>query len=173
MAAVKMFHVLFVFIWVGNLLALSRFMGYHVKEDDHTQERLASLYWRMYHFIGLPSMILAIVLGLVLLKDVDWGYRPGWIHMKLTLVFFMILLDTVCARLVYRLKEGPDHSKGIRYKLFHGATGLVLIGILCALYVVRDKEGEILHRKENAIRLGKNAIESYDISLPHTTNQGF
>ncbi|MCB1135413.1 MAG: CopD family protein [Chlamydiia bacterium] len=150
MAIIKMLHVLCVFIWVGNLLMLSRFMGYHVKEDEGTQLRMAALYRRMYYFIGMPTMCLAVFFGLILLSGVDLSYKPGWFHMKLTFILVMIVLDTMCGRMVSKLSEAADRSRGIKYKIFHGVTGLTLIAILVSLYVVRDRDGEVLHRVEGA-----------------------
>jgi putative membrane protein len=152
MAFVKFFHVLAGFMWVGTLLMLTRLMGYHVKENPQTQERLAALYKRMYYFVGMPTMAVALVLGLVLLTQVDWTYRPGWFHMKLLFIVCMVLLDAQCGRFVSRLNEGPDSSRGVQYKIFHGLTGLTLIAILLSLYVVRDRDGEVLHRQELSLQ---------------------
>lgn len=149
---VKALHVLFVFIWVGNLLALTRLMGYHVKEDPDTQLRLGRLYRRMYYLVGLPSLVLALTFGLISLMNVDWSYKTGWFHMKLTFVVLMFLADAAVAGFVKKLSVSPDKSRGVPYKVAHGIVGIALIGILCSVYLVRDKEGEILHQKEIAAK---------------------
>lgn len=148
MAIAKALHLLFVFIWIGNLLALTRLMGYHVKENQSTQESLAKIYYRMYNYVQFPCMVLSIALGFLLLANLDLSYRPGWMHMKLTFALIMIVLDTVCGRFVAQLNKESDHSRGGKFKALHGCVGLSLIAILFSIAVVRDKDGEVLYREE-------------------------
>ena len=145
MAWVKALHVISLFIWIGTLLSLTRLMGYHVKEEPDTQMRMAKIYKRMYRLVQFPTMIVAIVLGVVLLTQLDLSYKPGWLHMKLTFAAGLIICDWMCGRNVARLNVEPDLSKGVRYKMLHGITGLMLIGVLVAGIAIRDKKGEILH----------------------------
>lgn len=144
MNLIKMIHVLAVFIWMGNLLALTRLMGYHVKQEPEMQKRLALIYRRMVNFIGLPFMILAIFCGLLLLSNVNLTYRPAWFHMKLTFLIGLVIADICVMRQVSKLNEMVDKSKGVRFRVLHGIVGLLLIGILCSVYVVRDRRGELL-----------------------------
>ena len=39
-AYLKAFHLIFVIIWVGGLMGLGRFLGYHVGEAAAVRERL-------------------------------------------------------------------------------------------------------------------------------------
>lgn len=148
MSVVKFFHVLFVFIWIGGLLSLTRLMGYHCKEEDQVQRRLALLYKRMYFFVQMPSMILAVVCGLILWATTDLSYHPGWFHMKLTFASVLIVCDVISGFWVMQLQKEPDHSKGVRYKILHGITGLALMGVLFSSLVVRNKPEEIRYKIE-------------------------
>lgn len=137
MAYVKAFHLLFVFIWVGNLMALTRFMGYHVKEDANTQMRLAALYKRMYQFVGLPSMIFALLLGAVLIHRVNQEDGLGWFMIKISCAIGLVVCDVACGHYINALNLKSEHGKGVRYKILHGVTGLLLIGILTSVYILR------------------------------------
>jgi len=148
MEIVKLLHVLAVFIWIGNLLALTRLMGYHVKQEAETQKRLAAIYQRMVRFIGVPSMILAITCGVVLLGGLDLSHKPGWFHMKLTFLLGLIIADVCVMRQVSQLTESVQEGRGVRYKVLHGVVGLMLIGVLCSVYIVRDRKGEMLAELE-------------------------
>jgi uncharacterized membrane protein len=97
----------------------------------------------MYNFVQFPCMILAVLLGLILWSQLDLSHKPGWFHMKLTFALGLVVCDLVCGYFVRKLNEEPDHSRGVPYKILHGMTGLLLIGILFAGIVVRDKPGEI------------------------------
>lgn len=140
MAILKLLHVLFVFVWVGTLLTLTRLLGYLVKEPQPVQERMIKIIRRVYLFVDLPSMILTVIFGIVLLifKDINW--KAPWLHMKLTLAFLLIVCDVVTGRLIAQhvkmvMKEGI--KVGPRYQIVHGIAGIIFIGILIAIYVFK------------------------------------
>lgn len=152
MAFVKLLHVVFVFVWVGSLMMLTRFMGYHVKENPDTQMRLAKMYKRTYNFVQFPSMIMAVALGLILWAFLDLSYKPGWFHFKLAMALGLIICDLICGAYVRKLNSEPDLSSGKKYKILHGFTGLFLIAVLSAGFLVRDKKGEIIHQHEKLLQ---------------------
>lgn len=146
MTIIKVLHVLFIFVWIGNLLCLTRFLGYLCKEDPATQIRLAKICKRMYLFADLPSMILAIVLGLVLLYYVQFGQSLGWFHMKMTFALLLIICDIVCGKMIFTINKQGFATSCVKYKILHSLTALMLIGTLISIYVVRNKEAEIRSR---------------------------
>lgn len=141
MDIIKALHVTCVFIWMGNLLTLTRLLGYHTNEDKHTQLQMAKVYKRMYNFISLPTMILAVVLGMFLMTQLDLKEYYGWFYWKLAFVGGLIACDTVCGRWVAALSEHSLTGKGVKYKILHGVTGLLLIGVIFSIYVLRHKNG--------------------------------
>jgi uncharacterized membrane protein len=52
-------HLLALFLWIGNLLVLSRLMGFHMEQPEDVQARLAPLERRLYLMGALPAGILA------------------------------------------------------------------------------------------------------------------
>lgn len=138
MLIVKALHVLCVFVWIGNLLALTRLMGYHVKEDANTQMQMAKIYRRMYQLVELPTMVLAILFGFILMTRMDQAGDLTWFYLKLAFVAGLVLCDVVCGRFVNELNERPDTGRGVKYKILHGVTGLMLIGVLASIYIVKN-----------------------------------
>lgn len=151
MAFIKLLHVVLVFVWVGSLMMLTRLMGYHVKESPDTQMRLAKMYKRTYNFVQFPSMVLGVIFGLILWAGLDLSFKPGWFHFKLTAAAGLIVCDLVCGAYVRKLNQEPDLSRGVKYKMLHGFTGLLLIAVLSAGILVRDKKGEIIHQHEKIL----------------------
>ncbi|MFT4553630.1 MAG: putative membrane protein [Chlamydiales bacterium] len=151
MGFIKLLHLICLFTWIGNLMCLTRLMGYHAKEDAATQAHLARLYRRMYKLVSLPTMCLTILLGIVLITSLPTGPSMGWLHMKLTFALGMVVVDIICGREITRLNEGHITGRGVKYKILHGVTGLLLIGILSASVLVRDKEGEIRFKLANEV----------------------
>jgi uncharacterized integral membrane protein (TIGR00701 family) len=137
MAIIKTFHVLCAFIWIGNLLALTRLMGYHVKEDEQTQMRMARLYRRMYNFVGLPTMMLTIVFGAFLFLEIDPDKGINWLVFKIFFVLGLVICDVVCGQFISSLNQKPDTGRGIQYKILHGIAGLLLIGVIVCIYIFR------------------------------------
>lgn len=132
-----MLHVLFAFIWVGNLLALTRLMGYHVKEEEVVQLRFARIYRRMYYFVGVPAMVLTVGFGAALFSRLDPEKDSSWLFYKILFVTGLIVCDVICGQSVVSLNQKPDRGRGIQYKIMHGAAGLLLIGILACVYILR------------------------------------
>ncbi|NGX62301.1 MAG: hypothetical protein K940chlam9_01798 [Chlamydiae bacterium] len=139
MAYLKLLHVLFVFTWVGSLLSLTRMLGYQGKETPEVQMRLGRILKRIYFFVDLPSMILAVTFGVILLfvREIDW--KAPWLHMKLTLAFFFIVCDVICGFQIVKVSRKPIVGRGIPYKILHGVTALLLIAILFAIYILKQK----------------------------------
>ncbi len=133
MATLKLLHVLFIFVWIGTLLTLSRLMGYLAKEPPLVQQRVAALTRRMYLLIDLPSMLIAVSLGLCLLFLKDTNWKAPWLHMKLTFAFLLIVCDLATGWKI----AGRVVDKPVGYKILHGLIGLLFIGVLIAIYIMK------------------------------------
>ena len=150
MDIIKTIHVLSVFVWVGNLLALTRMLGYHFKESKETQQSLIKWYKKMYYYVGLPSMIVSICLGLVLISKVNFAYNPAWFHIKLTVVMCLIMCDLMLGKKIRNLENQTIVSKGRFFTVLHGCVGLSLILTLTSLYIIRDPIGEWMGAQKNS-----------------------
>lgn len=137
MDTLKFFHVLFLFIWVGGLLTLTRLMGYHSKQSIETQLSLGKIYRRMYLFVDLPSMCAAIILGVVLLIFKDINLKAGWFHMKMTFTVLLVVCDIIAGTQACELAKRTVKGRGIAYKILHAVTALLLIGILISIYILK------------------------------------
>jgi uncharacterized membrane protein len=137
MAFIKMLHVLFVFVWVGNLLSLTRLLGYHARLDEGTQLKMTSIYHRMYRFVGLPSLLLAVLFGAALMIRLDPERGLLWFITKMVFAVGLILCDLICGDFIVNLVGHLDHSNGKKYKILHGICGLLLIGVLASIYLLK------------------------------------
>lgn len=133
----KLFHVFFLFVWIGTLLNLTYLLSFHNKESTALQSSLARIYRRIYFRLDLPAMILALGSGIaaICLKDMDW--KAPWIHMKLTFVALLIGCDIIAGWRIVKLGSAPIQGKGVGYKILYVATLLILLGILAAIYILK------------------------------------
>lgn len=153
MGYLKAFHVAFLFIWLGGLMGLSRFLGYHVAEDAHTRERLTRIERRIYFFVTLPGAIMAISTGFLLLMGVGRDMETAqalryymvpsapenvfWratFHAKLTSVALLIGCDIFTLTQILKLARGGEMPSRLRFSILHGVEALLLIVILILMY---------------------------------------
>lgn len=139
------FHVLALFLWVGQLLFLSRFLGYHVQEPAAVQARLSRLEQRMYLYICLPGALLAGLTGLLMLHGASApgfesasaalayyikpkladGTRSFWwvtFHVKLVCVALLVCCDVYLGRQIFRLGRGVAPGASWPTSLLLGAA---------------------------------------------------
>lgn len=130
-------HLLGVIFWMGGLLILSRMLGYHVKEELAVQTRLSAIEKRLYWGALMPGLILTLGTGVwLLLERPELLKNPGF-HIKLTLVVVGIAAQFVIQRFIASLRDEPRKGGAGRYKAVHAVLGVVLIGILVSIFVVR------------------------------------
>ncbi len=60
-------HLISLIVWIGSLLALSRLLAFHVKQDEALQARLSTFEKRLYRLAIMPAGALAIITGLMML----------------------------------------------------------------------------------------------------------
>ena len=127
-----MFHLLFVFSWIGCLLGLTRVLAYSKREPEEIQKSLYRMWKRSYLFIDLPSMLLTIASGvlLVIFFKPD-AFKQGYFHLKMTAVVILIICDVTLGFKILRRKKGSF--------LLHGIAALCLLLILFAIYILKFK----------------------------------
>ncbi len=142
------FHLIALFLWVGQLMFLSRFLGYHVQEPPEVQRRLSNLEKRMYVYICVPGGFLAIVTGMLMLHGAatlnfaspgdtlsyylnprtSSGAPTFWyvtFHLKLSCVVLLILCDVYLGKQIFRLESGTAPTSAKPFAILAGFVGMV------------------------------------------------
>jgi len=135
----KLLHILFAFCWLGTLLALTRLMGKLAKEPELVQERCKKMFARLYFFVDLPSMIITVGTGITLLVLKDVSMKEIWLHLKLTCVLLLVIVDIWMGGYIAAQKVPMTHARAVQYKIFHSFVALLLIGVLFSIYVLKAK----------------------------------
>lgn len=139
MEYIKLLHLLFLLIWIGNLLALTRLLGYRKKLSTAAMGELLPLLRRMYLFVGLPSLVLALSFGAILLTLADLGKSLGWLHMKLTASVLLIVIDLLLGAAIEKGVAGGSLPSPAKFRLYHGGVGLLVIAALFSVLVIHGK----------------------------------
>ncbi len=154
------FHVLGFVMWVGGLMLVSRLLGWHAQQTPEVQAPVGVMLKRLYYAVAVPGSVLTLVAGLLMLNEYGWApldakLEGAGFHIKLTLVFGLIVLDVMTYLGVTRLASGQVTPKG-KAMAIHGLVGLLLIGILVTIFVVRPG----MKQKKADERAAKAAIEA-------------
>lgn len=129
---VKIIHILAVMGWMTSVFAVPRALIYWKREWDRLGEfgPLGDLTYRLYRFsTGLG--IVALICGFWLAFEV-WGFPP-WLHLKLTLVFFLAAQYAWTGKMVAEAKRGEFRYSETFMRIYNEVGVFVTIAILWAV----------------------------------------
>src|ERR1700709_2699989 len=130
-------HLLGAVLWMGGLLAMSRAVMAMAKQPPAMRPGLASLGSR-FNILALLGAVLSIPSGLYQLSLWPAGSfrHAGWLHTKLTLIVALVVVHGLCWAKLRQWQKATEQTplpRGPAMAL-HGVSGLILIGILLAVY---------------------------------------
>jgi uncharacterized membrane protein len=118
MITIKLFHLFFLILWLGTLFL----MPYLIQKRFEGAKKL-------YKWLELPSMILALLLGLILLLQNPAKMKIGLFHMKLTAALVLVGID---------LFVGSRKTLSQRMRvILQVCVAVLLIAILFAVLMMR------------------------------------
>ena len=133
---IKAFHIIAVVTWFAGLFYLPRLFVYHAQsEDSVSNERFKVMERKLYRGIMLPSMVLAIGLGIWMLMLMPAWLAQGWMHAKLSLVIALVAYHFSCAVLLKQFAEDRNTRSHVFYRWFNEAPVLVLVGAVILVVV--------------------------------------
>ena len=106
------------------------------QRPELARERLALMEYKLYRFMT-PLGILAVLLGFWLWFGFgDRFATAGWLHVKTTLVLFLIAYHLYCGKLMRDLAAGRNTRSHVWFRVFNEVPVLVLFAVVF-LAVVR------------------------------------
>lgn len=130
-----LFHMFFVFIWIGSMFTASSIMGYAAEEVTAVHQAMHRITKRVYFLFIFPSMIVAVCLGILLLfiMPIDWS--APWLYTKLGFAVLLILCNLFLGSLLCAVDQRPSDSLALSYRITQGLTALSILIILFGFYV--------------------------------------
>lgn len=136
---VKAFHLIFMVTWFAGLFYLPRLFVYHsMAKDEVSNERFKIMERKLYYGIMAPGAIITIALGVWMLYDYAWFLykKSGWLHLKITLVFILVLYHLYCGCLLNKFKLNANRHSHVFYRWLNEFPVLILIATVI-LAIVR------------------------------------
>lgn len=134
---IKAFHIISIITWFAALFYLPRLFVYHAMSKDKISiERFKVMERKLYRGIMMPSMILAIALGIWMVVDAWEVYKTQyWLHTKLALVVPLVIYHFYCGHLLQIFKQDKNSRSDIFYRWFNEFPVLILIAIVILVVV--------------------------------------
>jgi len=127
---IKLFHLLFVFLWMGILFVMPRLIceGF-------------SRCFKLYCRYELPAMVIGVVLGIFVLLTRPEKLASGFFHMKLTAVMGLIGCDLYIGRRAYLFERYNEPLSCRAAFLLQGLVIFFLLTVLCAILLGKKELG--------------------------------
>ncbi|MBO3758270.1 protoporphyrinogen oxidase HemJ [Ciceribacter sp. L1K22] len=133
---IKALHVIAVLSWMAGLLYLPRLFIYHCDAQPNSvqAETFSIMERRLFRFIMTPAMILSWVFGLYLAWDV-FGFRGGWLHLKLLSVVVLTAAHFYFGRAVGAFAKGTYIGNGRFWRITNEVPTILMIVIVILVVV--------------------------------------
>ncbi|MGH7906720.1 MAG: CopD family protein [Candidatus Binataceae bacterium] len=128
------FHLFGIIIWVGGLLMLASLLGLAAGEQAVTSERMFALSGRMLG-ASYGGLAVTIIFGILLIIAEPGVLQHGWLHIKLVLVFLMIVAHVWLHFRTRKLSHNPERARASHFMIMHGVISALLLGILILVFL--------------------------------------
>jgi protoporphyrinogen IX oxidase len=133
----KAVHLIFVVTWFAGLFYMPRLFVYIVESHDKPEpersillRQLSMMASRLWYGITWPSAIITLLMGTSLLINEPSWLQYGFMHIKLTLVFFLYLYHFSLQYIFNQLKRGVVQYSSQQLRIWNEVSTLFLISIV-------------------------------------------
>lgn len=133
----KAVHIIFVVTWFAGLFYMPRLFIYIIEAHDKAepersilQKQLTLMASRLWYGITWPSAIITAGMGASLLINEPSWLQYGFMHIKLTLVFFLYLYHFSLQYIFNQLKKGVVRYTSQKMRMWNEVSTLFLISIV-------------------------------------------
>jgi len=129
----KALHLITMVTWFAAIFYLPRLFVYHAMSDDKiSKERFKIMQRKLYRGIMMPSGVLTLVFGIVMLYDYAWTAWSTqlWLQLKLGLIALLVVYHLYCGRLVVDFREDRNRHSHKWYRWFNEIPVILLVAII-------------------------------------------
>jgi putative membrane protein len=133
----KAVHIIFIVTWFAGLFYMPRLLIYMREAFDKTEPEKSILLKnftlmasRLWFGITWPSAIITLIMGASMLINQPHWLKLGFMHLKLTLVFFLYLYHFSLQVIFNHLKKGDTRYSSNQLRFWNEVATLFLISIV-------------------------------------------
>lgn len=133
----KAVHIIFIVTWFAGLFYMPRLLIYMREAFDKTEPEKSILLKnftlmasRLWFGITWPSAIITLIMGASMLINQPHWLKLGFMHLKLTLVFFLYLYHFSLQVIFNQLKKGDTRYSSNQLRFWNEVATLFLISIV-------------------------------------------
>lgn len=133
----KAIHIIFIVTWFAGLFYMPRLLIYLREAFDKTEPEKSILQTnfkvmasRLWFGITWPSAIITLIMGASMLINQPHWLQLGFMHIKLSLVFFLYLYHFSLQVLFNQLKRGETSYTSNQLRIWNEVATLFLISIV-------------------------------------------
>ncbi len=133
---IKILHIVSVISWMAGLLYLPRIFVYHCRVSQNSESDLIfqEMERKLLRYIMNPAMILAIIFGLLLAKEI--GFEFIWLHIKITLVLILVGFHHFLAKCRKNFAARQNKYSEKFYRIINEIPTILMIAIV-ALVILK------------------------------------
>ena len=133
---IKAVHVMAVIAWMAGMLYLPRLMVYHTEAvvGSIQSETFKIMERRLLKGIINPAMMVTWVLGLYLAWEA-FGFKGGWLHAKILLVFILSGLHGYLSGRVRDFANDRNTKSARFYRILNEVPAVLMVGIVILVIV--------------------------------------
>ena len=133
----KAIHIIFVVTWFAGLFYMPRLLVHMIEAHEKSEpeksillKQLTKMASGLWYGITWPSAIVTLIMGASLLIDQPVWLQYGFMHIKLTLVFFLYIFHFSLHYFFGQLKRGVLKFSSTQMRLWNEVSTLFLISIV-------------------------------------------
>jgi putative membrane protein len=118
---------------------LPRLFVYQVENSDKSEvvETLKIMQYKLFTYIGIPGFLATLISGsLLIANNLALFSTGGWLHAKLTVVFFLVGYFYHLGKFRKELADGTSKKSGKFFRIFNEIPTVLLI-IIVTLVIVK------------------------------------
>jgi putative membrane protein len=135
---IKALHIIFMVTWFAGLFYLPRLFVYHaMSTDEVSKKRFILMERKLYFGIMTPGAIFTILFGVWMILLAPKTYLPmHWLHLKLGLVFLLILYHLYLGRVWSKFKKNQNTHSHVYYRCINEIP-VIFLFVIVILAVVK------------------------------------
>jgi putative membrane protein len=124
------FHLFGVIFWIGSLLLITSLLAMVPNEVGLPKERFIMIASTLFYGGCNIGGAVTLLFGIALMVEDKGVLREGWLHVKLGLVFILLLVHLRLHRRIVALSDNPSSTTRSEFRTIHGVVSLLLLAIL-------------------------------------------